>query len=187
MRASLIVSALLATIVGASSANAACAPAPVAGCNVASARHQSLMSYIETGKTDPDDIFTWVWHDGTDTQLSDFGNPLTDSYAFCVYDSSTRPQPLASEIANDPSGWKTSGDRLFYSVRADEDLRRLILRTKLNGHARILVHRDMTTVMHVLPFTTPVVVQLQISNGSCWEADYTSVRRNDAHSFMTQQ
>jgi hypothetical protein len=57
------------------------------------------------------------------------------------------------------------------------------LRAGIDGKAAIFAHGNADTVQTVLPFTTPVLVQLQASNGQCWETDFPTAARNDAHEF----
>jgi len=37
-----------------------------------------------------------------------------------------------------------------------------------------------------LPFALPVTVQLQASNGECWETEYATTKVNDGFKFITR-
>lgn len=184
----LISAALISFMVaGFGRADAECAPTPLAGCRLTSGHHETWMTYFQTRRTDPDDVYTWAWHGGSETTLSDFRNPVTTAYAFCIYDSSDRPQPVVATLPNqDAASWKTLDNGFFYRVYGDQPLRKLILRAKAGGTGKILAHGDSTTQVQVLPFVTPVIVQMQEANGTCWESDFTQPLRNDSHVFRIE-
>jgi hypothetical protein len=184
----LMAAALASSLVaGLGRANAQCAPTPQTGCKLTSGHHQTWMTYFQTRRTDPDDVYTWAWHGGTETTRSDFGNPGTIAYAFCIYDSSDRPQPVVATGPNqDGANWKNLDNGLLYRVYGDQPLRKLILRAKDGGKGKILAHGDSTTQAQVLPFVMPVIVQVQETNGSCWESDFTTPLRNDPHVFRVE-
>lgn len=180
---------LFATVmlVSAGRSEADCSPNPATGCRLVTGRHQNFILYYETRATNPDDVFTWAWRGGKDTQDSDFGNPMTTtSYSFCIYDASDRTQPVVGVSPQDPSSWHKLDNGFLYRVFGDQKLRKLILRAQNNGRGKVLAHGDSTTVTHLLPFTTPVVVQVQADNGNCWESDFASPLRNDKHVFRVE-
>lgn len=178
---------LFATVMLASAgrSEAACTTEPMAGCRLATGRHQNWILYYETGTTDPDDVFTWAWRGGKDTQSSDFGNPASTTYSFCLYDASERTQPVI-DVSPDSSHWRKLDNGFLYRVFGDQKLRKLILRAQLAGRGKVLAHGDASTVSHILPFMTPVVVQLQEDNGNCWESDFANPMRNDRHVFRVE-
>ena len=188
MKTWIIPTALVVLVIGTwGAANAGCTPAPLAGCRLTTGHHETWMTYFETGKTDPDDVYTWAWHGGDQTTLADFQSPATATYAFCIYDSSARPQPVVGTVpTQDASSWKTFDNGFQYRVFGDQTLRKLILRAKHGGRGKLLAHGDSTTTVHVLPFVAPVTVQLQESNGTCWESDFTTPLRNDANVFRVE-
>lgn len=177
---------VVSVVLTAVSSQAGCAPQPLPGCRLTELRHQTWMTYFETRKTDPDDVFTWAWRGGKETDQSDFKNPATTSYAFCIYDASDRPQPVVGASPDDASAWQKLDNGYLYRVYGDQKLRKLILRAQLNGRGKVLAHGDSTTVTHVLPFVTPVVVQMQEADGNCWESDFSSPMRNDSHVFRIE-
>jgi hypothetical protein len=163
-------------------AEAGCAPAPLVGCKLPFAAHQSTMRFAET-VSDPDTIFSWLWRPGSRTTLAQFGDPLTGTdYVLCIYDHSVRAQPVVADVA-EPQGWKAIHNGFFYIVRHPHPLRRLVLRAGEDGKASIFAHGNSETVLSVLPFTVPVLVQLQAGNGECWETDFSTPVRNDAREF----
>jgi hypothetical protein len=188
MKTWIILTALAVVVISTSGeANAGCTPAPQTGCKLTTGHHETWMTYLETGKTDPDDVYTWAWHGGDETTLADLEDPTATTYAFCVYDSSARPQPvLATLPTQDAASWKNLDNGFRYRVYGDQTLRKMILRAKKGGRGKLLAHGDSTTKTPVLPFVAPVTVQLQEGNGACWESDFTTPLRSDAHVFRVE-
>ncbi len=161
-----------------------CTPTPQAGCRVPFAPHKSSLMFKQTGATDPDDIYTWRWRAGSATALTDFGDPLTTTdYALCIYDQSGRPQPVVADVAPAATGWRglPTGYKRYY--RPTSSFRQGLLHAGVDGKASILVHGDSDTLAQLLPFVTPLVVQLQASTGACWETTFTAPHRNTPSRF----
>jgi len=180
----LVVAALVTSLVHSfvGHAEAGCASAPLAGCKLPFAAHQSTLRFAET-VSDPDTIFSWLWRPGSRTTVAEFGDPLAGTdYVLCIYDHSARAQPVVADAA-EPPGWKAIRNGFFYIVRGPHPLRRLVLRAGDDGKASIFAHGNSETVQSVLPFAIPVQVQLQASNGQCWATDFPTPTRNDAHEF----
>jgi hypothetical protein len=188
MKTWIISTALAVLVIGTwGGANAACTPAPHTGCKLTTGHHETWMTYLETGSTDPDDVYTWAWHGGDETTVADFENPTATAYAFCIYDASDRPQPVIETIpTQDPASWKRLDNGFRYRVYGDQTLRKLILRAKRGGRGKLLAHGDSTTTVRVLPFVAPVTVQMQEADGTCWESDFTTPLRNDTHVFRVE-
>lgn len=170
---------------GAATAHAACTPEPRGDCQQPFVAHKSTLVFTQTGRTDPDDIYTWKWVHGSGTDVADFGAPLTTTeYALCIYDGSERAQPVVGNSVPPGGGWKSvkSGYVLDAGPRP---LRRLVLKAGANGKARIQAHGDSNTVATILPFVAPVVVQLQTNDGGCWETTLPTPKRNDASLFKS--
>jgi len=168
-------------------ADFSCTAAPQSGCRLPFVAHKSSLWFKQTGKTDPDDVYTWRWRSGSATMLTDFGDPLgTTDYALCFYDQSGRSQPVVADLAPAATGWRglPIGYKRFY--RPTPTLRLLLLHAGPDGKASILAHGDSDTVAQILPFVAPLVVQLQASTGTCWETTFTSPNRDDASRFGGQ-
>jgi len=166
-------------------ADADCTSAPLGGCKLPFVAHQSKLRFAET-QSDADTIFTWRWNLGSATTVADFGDPGTSTnYVLCIYDDSARPQPVVADAADAPLGWRALFNGFSYLLRGNHPLRRLLLHAGDDGKAAILAHGDADTVERVLPFTAPVLVQLQASNGQCWETDFTAPARSDAGQFSS--
>src|SRR5437762_3180477 len=89
-------------------AAAACSAQPRTGCKQPFVPHKSSLRFAQTGRTDPDDVYTWKWVWGSHTDVADFGSPMTTTgYALCIYDASDRPQPVVGNAAPAAVGWKS--------------------------------------------------------------------------------
>lgn len=175
--------ALLALVVP-SAIHAACTTAPREGCRQPVVPHKSPFAFKQTGRTDPDDIYTWIWQAGEGTSVEDFGSPLTTTdYVLCLYDQSDRAQPVVANEALAATGWKAQKAGYSRVYNPSRPLRRLVLHAGGDGKARILAHGDSDTVRQILPFVPPVVVQLQANTGACWETVITDPTKNDAGRF----
>jgi hypothetical protein len=165
-----------------------CSPTPLAGCRT-SITASGLFNFKQRANPATSSL-TWKFQRGPTTVGADFGDPLTtDSYAFCVYDSSASPQPLL-EAAVPPGGacaklpcWKPfTGGRIDYFDRpryvAGIELIRMLPGPA--GKAKVQVTgRGERLDLPALPLTAPVTVQLQVTNGECWSAVYAGrIKRN---------
>jgi hypothetical protein len=166
----------------------ACAPTPMTGCR-ASVGPSGIFSFKDRS-IPAQNTLTWKLNRGPAATGSDFGEPLTtDSYAFCVYDGSARPQPLlASEV---PAGgacgklrcWKEfPGGRVEYLDRqryvGGIELVRMIPGAAGKAKAQV-TGRGTPLILPDLPLAAPVTVQIQVANGECWTATYANrIRRN---------
>jgi hypothetical protein len=181
---SLVLLATMATIVLPARADLTCTPTPQAGCRQPAVPHESSLWFKQTGHTDPDDIYTWRWRGGSATAIADFGDPLTTTdYVLCFYDQSARPQPIIANLAVAATGWRALGTGYKRYDHSSRPLRQLRLHAGPDGKAAILAHGDTDTVQQLLPFTAPLVVQLQTSTGACWATTFTSPRRDDTRRF----
>jgi hypothetical protein len=170
-----------------------CTAAPKTGC------HTSISAsgaFTFKKKSNPaSSSFTWTLKRGDAVENSEIGDPLTsDSYSFCVYDSSPDPQPLVEAAV--PAGgacgavacWKDyPGGQVDYFDKARYVAGLATIRAKpgLLGRSMVKVTgRGANLALPDTPLTTPVTVQLQIANGACFTAAFsTRVRRNADGSF----
>ena len=177
----------LGTFTTATAARAACTPAPAAGCKQPFKAGRSSLKYVQTGRTDPDDIYTWKWNVGSHTDIADFGFPtVSTGFAICIYDASARPQPVVGNEAPAGQGWTSVKNGWLFDLRGDRPLRRMVMKAGSDGKAHILVHGDSDTVTQILPFVSPVVVQLQNDDGTCWETDLGTPTEDDDGSFRAK-
>jgi hypothetical protein len=136
---------------------------------------------------DGGDQVTWKWFDGEATSPADLGSPVThDDYAFCIYDGASslisRIRAPAGGICGDalcwtPRGsqWSPTGYRYFDREGTPDGLGTLVIQSGDNGRAAAMVKgKGPNLVMPAdWPLSLPLRVQLQATNGTCWEATYS--------------
>jgi hypothetical protein len=159
-----------------------CTPAPKSGCRSSVVPHRGVFRFSE-GTTDERDQLVWQWDRGADTTVAALGDPFTSTgYAFCVYDGSGNPQPiLAVPLAVDgacgahPCWRPLNAGRIEYNDRTGTigGITRLRLVPGADRFAHVTVlAKGPTLDLPDLPLTTPVVVQVQATNDTCFTASF---------------
>jgi DNA-binding beta-propeller fold protein YncE len=172
-----------------------CDPTPAAGCSSGKGKIS-----LKAGSK----AFSSTWIELGDTlDLAGFGDPSTaTTYALCVYQSNPTPELVLRAMA--PAGgicrisrppalpcW-TAQTRLFSykdPYEAPEGIKILRVPSLAARHpVKLLVKGKGDHVgFPSLPLTgVPVLVQLQASNGSCWESSYTTAVSNTPSSFRAR-
>jgi hypothetical protein len=148
--------------------------------------------------SDKNDSLTWRWSRGPVVTKAEFGDPLgSTSYQLCVYDGAAELALSAAMPAGGICNAKTKrpcwrSPRRGFSYRNPDrvagaiqslDLREGPItgtaRIALRGRGPLLGMRNPQTL------TLPLTVQLQASNGGCWESLYSPpVGRQSAKSFV---
>ena len=159
-----------------------CAPVPLAGCRGPTAPGKGVFTVVDKLPNDGDKV-TFKWIRGEQTLTADFGSPdTTTDYALCTYDGGGTfvhgiIAPAGGSCAGVPC-WRAASTRGWkYSDRDRTPcgIRTIILREGAEGKAKIQVKAEGIAVNSpALPLTLPVTVQLQASNGECWEAQYSA-------------
>ncbi len=158
-----------------------CPASPLSGCRQPFVAGKS--SILLAKKTGSNDLLKWKWLKGERTTFADYGDPLNaTNYQVCIYDQSG----LRFSITNPEGGicagkpcWKQTGFSGF--VYKDKEHtpnggEKLQLKAGALGKAKIqfigrgtsLAMPDLTTLVQ------PLTVQVQNSNGLCWEAIYSA-------------
>jgi cysteine-rich repeat protein len=158
-----------------------CTAEPQSGCRAPFVPHKASIQ-LYNKSVDTKDAIKWKWSKGNRTTLADLGSPTTTtSYQVCIYDQTG----LRFEITHPADGtcagrpcWKPTGTHGF--SYKDKELtpdggRSLKLREGAIGKAQIqfqgrgpaLAMPNLNTLVH------PLVVQIQNSDGLCWEARYS--------------
>ena len=175
-----------------------CPSSPDTGCHAPSKATLTLTDrLLDTG-----DTLKWVWK-GAGTSLAEFADPTVASATLrlCVYDASGALQPLmSSEIQSGGTCsshpcWRRLGkaaNPTGFSYRNSAGTPQGVIAAKLkaraNGVAQVVVKGKggNLPLPGALGLTTPVTVELMISNGgslSCWQATYSNARKNDVARF----
>lgn len=172
----------------------ACAPMPRTGCRQPTLPPKGRLT-VKDRTPDRGDAIAWTWVKGEETLLAGLGDPLgTDAYSLCLYDGAGGLLARGSTIG--PGGtcggvacWTalgSSGFRFVDPARTQDGVRKIVLRAGGPGRAKAVVKAKGEAVdPPTLPLVLPVRVQLQATNGSCWEAgfDAAGVVRNEAELF----
>ena len=175
--------------------SAQCALAPDAGCKHTTRVPSKTRIWIhEKTPAGFRNSIVWRWRHGDATSLADFGDPRSvDAYALCLYDATPRllfqgRVPAGGICGNGRPCWRQVAGRyyLYRNGQATPDgLTKIQLVPGTQGAANVIVKgRGAHLALPTLPLTPPVLVQLQASNGSCWEASYSTSVANDAHKFI---
>ena len=142
---------------------------------------------------DTKDALKWKWSKGNRTTLAELGNPIAStSYQVCIYDQTglrfAITNPAGGTCGSKPC-WKATGTKGF--AYKDKELtpdggQSLKLREGAIGKAQIqyqargpaLAMPDLTTIVQ------PLIVQIQNSDGLCWEAVYSGpAKKQSADQF----
>ncbi|TMA72273.1 MAG: DUF4215 domain-containing protein [Deltaproteobacteria bacterium] len=170
-----------------------CIDMPQTQCGHVTVAGASHLSVRATG--DPAKNFLyWKWLKGS---VSGFGDPInTDDYTLCVYDESGA-SPAVSARAAAPHGgtctgapcWAPSGTSKFkYSDpdRTPDGIDKILLASGITGKSKVtLKARGANLAPPALPLGLPTRVQLQSSNGGCWEALFSAagMKKNATDAF----
>jgi len=167
---------------------------PKLGCRVPISAGRAKLS-MKNSATNTSDTISWKWTQGAAT-LSDFGDPLsTTGYTLCVFDQNGAHRVLAPEL---PWGgacatsacWKPIGVRGFKykdKDRTPNGADKMTLLSGLAGKAKITFKgKGPNLAMPALGLTVPVRVQLQGTNGRCWESTFSTSTQNTATVFKAK-
>jgi hypothetical protein len=135
---------------------------------------------------DKNDGVAWRWSRGAAVPRSAFGDPLTaTSYRLCVYDGASalalHAGMPAGGICNPKTKracWRTVRKGFTYrnSDRAAGAIQSLDLREGLTDNAARIALRGrgpLLAMPNLASLTLPLTVQLQATNGGCWESFYS--------------
>ena len=160
---------------------AGCATTPLGGCRQPAVHGKSTLLLVKRGGVK--DLFKWKWLKGVRTTVAEYGTPLIGtSYQLCVYD----PSGLRMAIAYPAGGtcgakacWKALGVTGFKykdSELTPDGGSQLVLKEGALGKAQIQASgRGANLAMPALTgLTQPITVQIQNTNGLCWEAVYSA-------------
>lgn len=178
------------------SAVPACTPAPKPSCAQPGNASLSLKrNVLKPAKS----ALTLKWSGTTGGHALDLGDPLTTtSYALCLYHEPSSG-PWHAMTATAPAGgicgtrscWKGSPPLSFkYSDRdrTPAGIKQLQVVATSAGTASVkLTGSGPSLPLPSLPLSAPVTVQVQATNGTCWNAVfYDLVTRNDAATFTAR-
>jgi hypothetical protein len=179
-----------------------CASTPATSCSVSTAPQTSKLTVVDAAD-DAYDLVRWIWGRGEATASADFGDPTTStSFALCLYDNAGTLLYGSLVEAGGTCGtkpcWKalgtpagSAGFKFKSKTREPHGIAKLSLKPGVAGKAKIVAkggHEllfDAPAGSPELPLALPATMQLQATNGSCWEASYdtSGVIMNQAGEF----
>lgn len=174
----------------------ACASQPLGGCRRALRPDAGTLT-LKDRVPDKNDSVAWRWSRGPAVAKSEFGDPLTTTdYRVCVYDNAASvvlsvPIP-AGGICNPKTGrpcWRSLKRGFSYRNpnQAVGAIQSLDLREGTTTTARIALRGrgPLLTMPSLMTLNAPLLVQLQSSEGVCWESSYSPpARTQSAKSFV---
>jgi len=162
----------------------ACSATPTAPCRSPAQPGVGQFAITQNGSV------KWKWVRGTATSFPDFGNPFLETdYVLCVYDAAAEAQPRLSAVA--PAGgscgrscWSSIVGYKFRDRRRTLGLGTLRLLDGADQQAKIIAKAGGPVIdVSSLPLVPPVTVQLQHTDGGCWQATYSAPLVNDGFQF----
>jgi 6-phosphogluconolactonase (cycloisomerase 2 family) len=164
---------------------AGCDPAPLAGCRTAVGGSVRIRA---------DGTVYWSWNRGQATTGVEFGAPSSQRthYALCVYDESGLPALVARRLAAWRGNWGggppfSPAFRLRDPDWTPEGVVAMVLKPGGDDQSKVVVRgKDRNVPPVALPLGLPVRVQLQASNGNCWDATYSAPAGNTSSRFRAR-
>jgi hypothetical protein len=153
-----------------------CADTPKFGCNATATKAQLQ---LKAPADDTKDKLKFKWQNGN---VLSFDDPTGSvEYYLCIY----APTLILQAVVPPGANWKATGSGFKYgeNTGAAGGVSKIKIQ-KGAGTAKIFIKGfGMNLDDPALPLTQPVLVQVQNSNGSCWEHQFTSPENKNT---MTQ-
>jgi len=169
-----------------------CSAQPQSDCTLPTKSAASVLQ-LKANALPTKNTLTWKWNKGAATSVADFGDPLAaTAYAVCVYDETGgNPILLIDVAASAGSGWVKTATGFKYTNKTPtgNQPQQITLHAGEAGKAKITVNgKGAGLPMPELPLTQSpkVIVQLQNSAGTCWEAEYGSATKNSITQFKAK-
>ena len=159
--------------------------APQMGCLTA----QRGVLRLKNVTDDTKDRLRWRWRRGQATTLADFGVPTgTTSYTLCIYSGTSNALAYTAPGGANWSAIGTKGFRYKDKTAANDGLRRIVLRSGVDGKSRALVRGLGTNLPDpTLPLDLPVTAQLINSDTStCFTTSFSTAKKNTSTLFRAR-
>jgi hypothetical protein len=173
-----------------------CPMAPAAGCQPALGGKAKLTLKASSDAAKQTQRLAWGWVSSAAVPEIDFEDPVTgpNEYAFCLYDQRGRSfdasAPAGGVCGRKPC-WKRTSSGFVYSdpLLGPGGLQTILLKAGLAaGKAKITVKgKGGNLRLPPLPLVLPVRAQiLRALTSSCWEATFSTSKRNTAEVFTAR-
>lgn len=155
-----------------------CAATPLDDCKPAGKAKTPL--HVIASPSPDENRLSWTWKNGAATAFDELGDPSrTTSYRLCVYESAEQSAPVLEALAAAGGGcgkhpcWKVIPKKAVrYRDRSgsSDGLVRVIARSGKGRRATVVVRaKGAELPLPPRPLLAPVTVQLQTSDGTCWQ------------------
>ena len=166
-------------------------PAPVAGCVEPVVGGRASLA-LKAGTSPARNALNWRWPKGGATSAADFGNPITGAgYELCVFDETAGIPELVLDTTV-PVGSQWSATSRGYKYRdvsmQHGGVRTMVLKPGVAGRASITISaKGSHLATPPLPLSQDATVTVQLlGTQACFEAKYSTNRRNDALQFKAK-
>jgi hypothetical protein len=129
------------------------------------------------------DVIKWKWLKGERTTYEEFGAPLTTTnYQVCMYDSTGLKFKIGFRAGGTCTGkpcWRAAVGKGYSYKSKDLDLSAgYLLKLKAGALAKAQIQMQAVGPLLNMPadltsISQPLTVQIQNSDGLCWEAKYS--------------
>ncbi len=158
-----------------------CPLAPLVGCKAPVVDLKSSLT-IKDKSPDKGNAVQWKWSAGDATTFADFGTPTAASdVRLCIYDGAAPALaagaivPASGTCSGKPC-WKASAGKGYAykdKLGTPNGIQAVKMKAGVAGKASIQVQaKGVHTAIPALPFAGPVLVQLSIEGGACFETEY---------------
>ena len=178
-----------------------CVTAPRTSCRLPVTSGKSTIKIKDSLGGPKGDRVMWKWATGAATALTDFGDPVNSTgLTLCIFDRSQASSPLlfrASVPAGGTCGtkpcWIGNGKTFKFknSAASGDGVSNISLIPGAEGKAKVVVSARGAALSQrpfgvpTPPLSLPFTVQLQSTNGQCWESTYsrTGLKKNTNETF----
>jgi hypothetical protein len=178
-----------------------CVAAPRTACRLPVTSGKSTLKIKDSLGGPKGDRVMWKWAAGSATALTEFGDPVNSTgLTLCVFDRSQANASLlfrASVAAGGTCGtkpcWVGNGKTFKFKNRAatGDGVSNMSLIPGAAGKAKVVVTARGEALSQrpfgvpTPPLPLPLTVQLQSTNGQCWESSYsrTGLKKNTNETF----
>jgi uncharacterized delta-60 repeat protein len=170
-----------------------CAPAPRTGCTTAIQPAAGRLQ-LSTGTSPDRQKVSWKLTHGDASTPAHLADPFTaDDYTVCSYDDAgallwEAIAPAAGTCHGRPcwSAIPSVGGVKYRDGSASHGITSLVVRPGIAGKTRLGVKARSELRLPALPLDLPVRVQLQIANGGCFEATFSTTTANGPVVFKSR-
>jgi trimeric autotransporter adhesin len=171
-----------------------CLQGPRTGCKRPTLPGKAKIT-LKNVATDTSDLVTWKWSKGPGTTLAELGAPISaHDYGLCIYAGSSdtlvfRAIAPAGDTCGTVACWRAAGSTGFKygdKLGTPDGLQKILVKSGLAGRDKASIKGKGVNLssrplgLPVPPLATPLRVQLQSENGTCFESVFSAPTTNQA-------